>query len=163
VSFDGSGFVVGGVSGPTGPVDPGDDVTVRATVRNEGDTGDTLTVWLFADDRRVAAQSVTLGAGEERDVTLTYRPEEDGEYALRVNGQSVGTVLVGSVATPTPTADATTTRPPAETAATEATPATADSATPTPTAGDGPGFGAVAALAGLLSALLLAARRRQSR
>jgi|GEM_PF-4836339 len=64
-----------------------------------------------------------------------------------------------TVASPTPTAtphsDPTTTP-----GATETATGTAD---PTTTSGDGPGFGAVAALIGIVGAAILAARRRESR
>ncbi|MFB6161416.1 MAG: right-handed parallel beta-helix repeat-containing protein [Haloferacaceae archaeon] len=155
--YSGPDISVTDVEGPSGPVSPGEAVEVRATLVNDGGAGATRTVHLTANGRTVAERSVTVGAEQRREVTLTYAPSEAGEYTLRVNDRSVGTLVVGDVATAEPTA--TPARSPTPTAT--ATPASGPTATPapTPTEGGGPGFGVVVALCALLAAALAATRR----
>lgn len=74
-----------GIESTTAPVGDG-ALDVTATVENTGGVDGTDSVELHVDGRTVDSQSVTLGPGESRDVTLTWAPGDGdaGEYTATV-------------------------------------------------------------------------------
>jgi len=75
-----------GMESTTAPVVGGDILDVMATVENTGSVDGTDSVELRIDGRTVDSQSVTLGPGESRDVSLTWAPGDGdaGEYTATV-------------------------------------------------------------------------------
>lgn len=75
----------------------GDQVSVRATIRNTGDVRDTRTVEYRLGDRVLARQDLQLGPGEQRTVTLTATVPDvtPGTYrhGVFVDGQGPTTSL----------------------------------------------------------------------
>lgn len=139
----------------------GEPVVARVDLANYDPARGTITLGLGANGSTVAERTVAVDASTERTVLLRGELDDPGTYALGINGESAGTVTVEPETTPTPTATATATptrTPPSTDTPTEAatptaaptTTATPDAVTATPTSGDGPGFGAVAALIGVL-------------
>ena len=80
-------------------MEPGDEVTVRATVENDGGADGTRAIALTADGETVDTETVALGAGETTTVPLTAVFETAGEYELAVDGEPAGTLTVGDPAT----------------------------------------------------------------
>ncbi|WP_135826101.1 COG1470 family protein [Halorussus ruber] len=78
-------------------VAPGDPVSATATLENEGDSPAGFTAALRADGEEVAARSVTVPAGETKQVTVnaTLSP---GTHRLELAGESVGNVTVAEEA-----------------------------------------------------------------
>ena len=76
-------------------VSPGDAVGVSATVANHGSAEGSLAVGLTANGTVVDVGTVTVPAGENRSVALTWTPTDPGRYSLAVNGTGAGTVAVG--------------------------------------------------------------------
>jgi hypothetical protein len=76
-------------------VDPGENVTVRATVRNGGGAAGERAVTLTVDGDPIANETVALAPNET--ATVAFRPtvETTGAYELAVEDTSVGTLLVG--------------------------------------------------------------------
>jgi len=167
-------------------VETGETVTVNATLATEGTRAANVTITLRVDDVPVRNETLSVPAEGNRTVTLTHTFDEPGEYNLAVGNESVGPVTVESDgATTTGTADGsdettdtadgeTSTSP--GTATTEQTTDGSDETTDTAdgetstspgtatteqtTDGSGPGFGVVVAVLAVLSAALLARRRR---
>ena len=61
-----------------------ENVTVNATITNAGAENDTQLVDARLDGDVVAQENVTLGAGEEENVSLNVTPEEEGTQYLSV-------------------------------------------------------------------------------
>ncbi|WP_128904151.1 CARDB domain-containing protein [Halorubrum amylolyticum] len=76
-------------------VDPGEEATVRATLRNGGGAAGERTVALTADGEPVASETVALAPNETATVGLADRFETPGEYDFAVAGADAGTLLVG--------------------------------------------------------------------
>ena len=76
-------------------IDPGENVTVRATVRNGGGAAGERAVTLTADGDPVANETVALAPNETATVALGGTFETAGAYDLAVDGTQVGTLLVG--------------------------------------------------------------------
>ncbi|QZX98983.1 PGF-pre-PGF domain-containing protein [Halobaculum rubrum] len=68
--------------------------TVTARVVNEGRTAGTRTVTLTLDGEPVAERTVDLDANESTSVTFEVTPDGTGDYAVAVDGASVGTLTV---------------------------------------------------------------------
>ncbi|UPV75586.1 S8 family serine peptidase [Halorussus limi] len=122
-------------------VEPGESVTVTATVENDGSGTASGTARLSVDGDVVAEKSVELAGGESERLTFEVTLDSPGEHELAVNGASAGSV---SVAGDGDGGDSGTT-----------TAATTD---------DGgssgvPGFGVSTALVALLAGLAVARRR----
>lgn len=79
-------------------VDPGDPVTVRATVANEGGADGERPVTLTADGDPVATERVDLAPDETTVVAFETAFEEAGTYGLAVDGTAAGTLVVGDPA-----------------------------------------------------------------
>ena len=79
-------------------IDPGDEATVRATLRNGGGAAGERAVTLTADGDPVANETVALAPNETATVALGGTFETAGEYELAVDGARVGTLLVGDPA-----------------------------------------------------------------
>ncbi|MDZ5812022.1 CARDB domain-containing protein [Halorubrum sp. AD140] len=84
-------------------IEPGEAVTVRATMENGGGAAGEETVALTADgdsvaNETVATESVALEPNETATVELDGTFEEPGAYDLAVDGTPVGTVVVGDPA-----------------------------------------------------------------
>ena len=76
-------------------IDPGENVTVRATVRNGGGAAGERAVTLTADGDPVANETVALAPNETATVALGGTFETAGAYELAVGDASAGTLLVG--------------------------------------------------------------------
>ena len=79
-------------------VAPGENATVRATVRNGGGAAGERAVTLTADGDPVANRTVALAPNETATVALAGPVETAGAYDLAVDGTRVGTLLVGDPA-----------------------------------------------------------------
>ncbi|WP_121821890.1 outer membrane protein assembly factor BamB family protein [Halostella salina] len=75
-------------------VDAGDEVTLNATVGNQGDTATTTDVPVTVDGATVDTVSVTLAPGEHRTVERTVSLDEGGDRAVAVGGATPRTVSV---------------------------------------------------------------------
>ena len=76
-------------------IDPGENVTVRATVRNGGGAAGERAVTLTADGDPVATETVALAPNETATVALGGTVEAAGAYDLALDGTPLGTLLVG--------------------------------------------------------------------
>ena len=128
--------------------EPGETITVSATVTNEGDLEGSTDVALTLDGEEVDSQSVTLAgdASEEVSFDVNTGDLEPGTYIHGVSAgddDTQGSLTIGQGSTPTET--------PTETETQTDTPADSD---------DGAGFGVVIALLAFMGVALLAARRR---
>jgi outer membrane biosynthesis protein TonB len=151
----------------------GDEVTVRAVVRNSGGDG-TFTVQFTVNETSVETSEVDIDSGETRTIRFTRRLSSPGTYEFGLNGRVVGTTNVTAASTSTPSNQVTDTKTPTETdrsapiqTTAEPTSGTTEQTdqspgTTTTTSGavsqSAPGFGAPAvlgALALLVSGLLL--------
>mgnify|MGYP000135606153 CR=1 FL=1 len=148
----------------------GDPVAVRATVANDGTAAGTYRATLAVDGETVAAENVTVPAGERREVVLTYTPETPGEHTLSVGADASVALSVERPPTPTATATtatATTTAPDPTTATGSPTAASATTPTAAETTDRSPGTAGVsgmvfvAALPLLAGALLVGALLRR--
>ncbi|TKX53890.1 DUF1102 domain-containing protein [Halorubrum sp. SP3] len=81
-----------------GAVDPGENVTVRTTLRNGGGAPGERTVTLTANGTPIANETVTLEPNETATVAFDATFETAGAYDLAVDGTRVGTLLVGDPA-----------------------------------------------------------------
>ena len=128
--------------------EPGETITVSATVTNEGDLEGSTDVALTLDGEEVDSQSVTLagGASEEVSFDVNTGDLDPGTYIHGIaagDDDTQGSLTIGQGSTPTQT--------PTETETQTDTPADSD---------DGAGFGVVIALLAFMGVALLAARRR---
>ncbi|OYR44316.1 CARDB domain-containing protein [Halorubrum sp. Ea8] len=79
--------------------DPGENVTVRTTLRNGGGAAGERTVTLTANGTPVASETVALDPNETATVAFDATFESPGAYDLAVDGTSVGErLLVGDPA-----------------------------------------------------------------
>jgi hypothetical protein len=79
-------------------IDPGEEATVRATLRNGGGAAGERAVTLTADGDPVANETVALAPNETATVALGGTFETAGAYDLAVDGTPVGTLVVGDPA-----------------------------------------------------------------
>ena len=92
----------------TEAISPGDRVTVKAVVENDGDEAGASTLELTLDGDRELTDEVSLDAGETTTVTFETTVAEAGQYDVAVNGTSAGTLSVTTEdPSPTPTGTAT--------------------------------------------------------
>jgi len=130
-------------------IDVGESVEVTATVENVGDADGTEDIELTTAGEVVESESVSLDAGSSETFTYTKTFDEAGEFEVAIDEDHVGTVVVDddeSEDDDTPADDTPT-----------------DDDTPVDDDDDDtiPGFGAVAALLGMLI-LAVGARRSQT-
>lgn len=133
-------------------VTAGEDVTVTATVHNEGRAAATTEVPLVVDDSRVDARTVELGPGEQTEVTYEFSAGEPGQYSVAVGDAAAQSLTVEAQSTSTDT--------PGTNESGSAGNETTDASETGGSGAEGPGFGAGLALVALLvGSLALAARR----
>lgn len=80
-------------------VDVGESVVATVAVRNDGVLNDTRRLALKANGRTVATTTVSVDVEGSTVTTVEHDFEVPGEYALAVNGTTVGTVTVSANAT----------------------------------------------------------------
>ncbi|TKX50360.1 DUF1102 domain-containing protein [Halorubrum sp. ASP121] len=78
-----------------GATEPGEAVTVRATVRNGGGAAGERAVTLTADGDPIGNETVALAPNETATVALRGTVETVGTYELALDGTPVGTLTVG--------------------------------------------------------------------
>lgn len=117
----------------------GESVTVTATVSNPGTRSDNIPVEFSVDGQVVETKSPYLNVNETEDLTFEHTFENTGEFELTISNASVGTVVVRPEATSTPTSSP--------------TPTSTQTPSSTETSAETPGFGVLAALAGIGSAV----------
>jgi PGF-CTERM protein len=93
VGLDESAFEVRDATLDATEVEPGEDVTVSATVENVGSGEGTYEVELVVDGETVATEQVTLASDEETTVEFT-RSFEAGEHEVSVGSAGAGTLVV---------------------------------------------------------------------
>jgi PGF-CTERM protein len=125
-------------------VEPGETVTVVATVSNDGRADGTHEVQFTVGSDVVATQTVSVGAGATEQVSLTHTFDDSGVYDVSVEGEQAEVVVEGIE---TSTTD--------DSSEVETSTSTTDDST-----GGVPGFGVGVSLVALLGAALLALRRR---
>ncbi|QKY16085.1 DUF1102 domain-containing protein [Halorubrum sp. CBA1229] len=79
-------------------IDPGENVTVRTTLRNGGGAAGERAVTLTANGTPIANETVALDPNETATVAFDATFESPGAYDLAVDGTAVGTLLVGDLA-----------------------------------------------------------------
>ncbi|WP_424014378.1 CARDB domain-containing protein [Halorubrum xinjiangense] len=79
-------------------IEPGENVTVRTTLRNGGGAAGERAVTLTANGTPIANETVTLEPNETATVAFDSTFETAGAYDLAVDGTAVGTLLVGDPA-----------------------------------------------------------------
>lgn len=85
----------------------GETVTVSVTVGNAGNEADQL-LFAFAVDGEVTdRETLYLDGDESEQIAFEHTFEADGEYDITVNGESLGTVTVGSPSAQTDAAETT--------------------------------------------------------
>lgn len=92
-------FEVTDASIESGTVEVGEDATVEATVENLGGESGTHTVELRAENESVAGADVDVAGESTETVSLSFAPEEAGEYALIVDDEDAGVLVVDQVET----------------------------------------------------------------
>jgi PGF-CTERM protein len=115
-----------------------EEVTVNATLENTGENETTVALNLTDNGSVIDTKEYTVKSGESQPVQFT-RTLNPGEYELEISGLSAGTVNVTESESPPPEEDE-----------------------DEETSSQAPGFGPVVTLAALLSAAVLALRRRGS-
>ena len=78
-----------------GAIEPGEAVTVRATVRNGGGAAGERAVTLTAAGDPIGNETVALAPNETATVALRGTVETAGTYELALDGTPVGTLTVG--------------------------------------------------------------------
>ncbi|KKF39442.1 hypothetical protein FK85_28485 [Halorubrum saccharovorum] len=82
----------------TPAIDPGEEATVGATIRNGGGAAGEETVTLTADGDPVANETVALAPNETATVALSVAFETAASTSLAVDGADAGALLVGDPA-----------------------------------------------------------------
>lgn len=77
-------------------VEPGESVTVTATVANDGTLSGDRQVAVTVDDTVVAERTVAVDAGETENVTVPVARNTTGEYDVAVDGIDAGSFVVES-------------------------------------------------------------------
>jgi len=95
-------FVLSGLAMTPAEPEPGQDVTISATVTNKGNISGTYEVRLNINSTLKETKSVTLGAGESRQVSFSVRAVNPGRWAITI-GDLSGELMVKQVIPPTPT------------------------------------------------------------
>jgi len=72
----------------------GSSAKVTAVGTNVGNTTESRTIELTADGNVHDSEEVTLGPGEEREIRLTSRFDNEGEYDIQIDNVPVGTLSV---------------------------------------------------------------------
>ena len=85
-------------------VEPGEPVSVAATVANDGDANGTITAELAVGDVVVDTETVTVPATESRTVSFEHVFDEPGTYPIAVSGTDGDSVTVSDPG-PSPVAD----------------------------------------------------------
>lgn len=72
----------------------GDSFEVVGTVNNTGNETESFEIKLLANGDAIAGEKVTLEPGEKRELHLTARIHDPGEYTIKFHDIRVGTLLV---------------------------------------------------------------------
>ena len=75
-------------------IELGSPITLTATVENHGRVDAEYGAQLTANGEVVASDTVTIAAGDSRDVSLEFTPTDAGEYELALGDVELGTVTV---------------------------------------------------------------------
>ena len=81
-------------------VQPGETVTISVLVANTGGESGSYTTVLKINGVKEAEKTVTIAAGESRDVTFSVTKEEAGTYTVTVDGLSGSFTVVAPPAKP---------------------------------------------------------------
>jgi len=126
-------------------------VTVSGTFENRGTVSAQETISVLADGEAVASTTPRIGAGNSREIQLTFSFDDPGEYELSLESSSIGTEPVGEIeVTGEPIGEA------AEDLEEDQEPAEQSDDTDV----EVPGFGLLAAVVALVAGSLLARRVR---
>ncbi|WP_018258339.1 hypothetical protein [Halomicrobium katesii] len=87
-------FEVGGHTLSTSENGVEKELSVSANVTNAGDVAGEYTASLRVDGTAVSNETVTLGPGETRRITVSEAISRDGNYRVALDEQSVGSVVV---------------------------------------------------------------------
>lgn len=101
------GLVVTGLSADPAMGSPGEEVSIVATIENPTDTRVTEELRLVLYEEVVSVRTVTLDAGETREMEFTRQIESPGEYEAQVGDTAVTIVIQGAETTGTATASQT--------------------------------------------------------
>lgn len=77
-------------------INPGESVTLRATISNTGEEAQLYNGTLRIDGEAVQTKMVNVGDGSTAPLTFTWTASSPGEYNVSINGVEVGTVTVTS-------------------------------------------------------------------
>lgn len=126
-------------------VEPGEEITISATVANVGEVSGSSPVFYRFEDNIKERNAISLNTGEEETIEFsTTAPNDEGEYEHSVATWSDERTFTLTVA------------------AAESNTQSADSSDSSDDGSDGlPGFGVTTALVALLGAALVATRRRR--
>lgn len=139
ISFT-SGVELSNPSVSKNTIQSGESVTVNATLENTGNESATVTLNLTDNGTQISNQTVEVADGETKQVSFTPTLNETRVHELGISGLSAGNVTVEE----------------------ESDTIGDETETETETSSQAPGFGPVVTLAALLSAAVLALRRRGS-
>jgi hypothetical protein len=93
---------------PSGTITAGESVELEVTVSNRGAQTDQFTFVLAANGTTLAEETVAVAVNTTRTIPLEITVEEPGTYAVTLNGEPVGDLLVApGSAEPAPPADPT--------------------------------------------------------
>ena len=90
-------FAIGGLSVSPAEVNPGDKVSVGASVTNSGDLAGTYPIKLKVNGTSESTQGIAVAGGGSQSVSFTIARDAPGTYQLDINGLS-GTFIVRSPA-----------------------------------------------------------------
>jgi PGF-CTERM protein len=91
-------ITVTGADLSTAAIQPGESVTVTATVENTQGSSAAKTLRLRVGNREVGQQTVYVSGETTQTFSLTYSPSRAGEYDLTVNSVDAGTLMVSDSA-----------------------------------------------------------------
>ncbi len=86
-------------------VEPGEEVTISATITNVGEESGSYTVEINLDDEVIDTESVTLNGGESTSITFTVTRNTKATYSVEVAGLSSSFTVVCTQIVVTSTAD----------------------------------------------------------
>ena len=129
-------------------ITPGETTAITATVTNDGPMEDSTTLTLDIEGEATIDQQLVVDAGETAETTFEPTIEQPGEYTVRVNGVTAGTVSVEQANEEQEEAGE----------QTEQDESSAAESNDGSTTDDVPGFGVLAALVAILVATLIARR-----
>jgi len=97
-------FIVTTASLSRTQIDPGQSVTINATIQNRGNTTGQFTAGAVAATQVVETTQVSVPANDTAPVSFAYTPSDTGQYTVDVNDTQAGTLTVGNASAATTTA-----------------------------------------------------------